>query len=176
MKSNTFIKDSNIEDLIYLDNQLIGEYKDMLNIIIHNPDKKYYFENFNKIELKVAKIILKSYSKALKNYYRKNEITITTHKLRQKLKKHYYLDSFQIYKDTLSFETIDKVEFKRIENKDIIIIEGTMSVYGINNEYGFYSVDQDNFIPIDEIEENKKIAIEALSGPDVIHYVKRRVR
>ena len=51
-----------------------------------------------------------------------------------------------------------------------------MSVYGINNEYGFYSVDQDNFIPIDEIEENKKIAIEALSGPDVIHYVKRRVR
>lgn len=51
-----------------------------------------------------------------------------------------------------------------------------VSVYGINNEYGFYNVDQDDFILMDEIEENKKLVIEALSGADVIHYVKRRVR
>lgn len=176
MKLNTFVKDRDVDELVYLDNKLIGNYKDMINIIIRNPDIKYHFENFSLVELKVARTILRAYNNYLKNYYKRNGVTITTHRLRQRIKKHYYLDSFNAYKYTLPFDSIDSIEFKKIENRDIIIIEGIVSVYGINNEYGFYNVDQDDFIPMDEIEENKKLVIEALSGADVIHYVKRRVR
>lgn len=176
MKPNTFVKDYDVEDLIYLDNKLIGDYVAMLNIIINNPEQKYHFENLSKVELKTARTILKIYNKIQKDYYRKNGITITTHKLKQKVKKHYYLDVLSIYKDSLPFESIDKVEFKRIDNRDIIIIEGSVSIYGISNEYGFYNIEQDEFIPIDELEENKKLTLEVLQGPDVIQYVKRRVR
>ena len=176
MKSNTFIKDIDVEDLVYLDNKLIGDYKEMINIIIRKPDVKYHFQNFSQMELKVVKMILKTYNKRLKNNYKKNGITITTHRLRQQLKKHFYLDSFNTCNYTLPFDSIDNIEFKRIENRDVITIEGMVSVYGISNEYGFYNIEQDDFISIDEIEENKKMSIETLAGKDLIHYVKKRVR
>lgn len=176
MKPNTFIKDRDVDDLIYLDNKIIGDYKSMINTIIRKPDVKYHFENFSQAELKTARIMLRSYNRKLKNNYKKNGITITTHRLKQQIKKHYYLDSFLTYKYTLPFEWVDKIEFKKIENRDIITIEGIVSVYGISNEYGFYNIDQDDFIPINELEENKKILIETLTGKDIIHHVKRRVR
>ena len=100
MKPNTFIKRNKSEDIIYLNKKIIGNYINMINVIINNPEEKYNFENFNKQELKLAKIITKIYSKKIKDRYTKKTITITTHKLKQKIKKYYYLDMFNFYKDT----------------------------------------------------------------------------
>jgi hypothetical protein len=176
MRVKVFRKDCDVDDLIYLDGRIIGGYSDMLNIIISNLDIKYNFENFNKLELKGIRLILKKCKRAQREYYNKTGVTITNHRLKNKVKQHYYLDLPSAYKEPIPFENTDKAEFLREEKRDIIMIEGTVYVYGINNEYGFYNVDQDEFIPIDELEENKKFIIELLKGHEVIHYVKRRLK
>lgn len=176
MKPNTFIKDSDLEDLIYLDNKIVGDYPDMLNIIINSPNIKYNFENFNKTELRAIRMILKNYNRTFKENFRSKNITITTHKVKHKAKKYYYLDAINSYRDPLPFENITNIEFKKIDNRDVILIEGTVSVYGIKNEYGFYNIEQDEFVTIDELEENPNLVVEPLTGPDIFHYVKRRVR
>ena len=148
----------------------------MVNIIINNPKEKYNFENFTKEELKFAKIINKINFRENKNKYNKKTLTVATHKLNQRTKKYYYLEMLNFYKDIVLFENIEKIEFKRIDNREIVIIEGIISVNGIKNNYGFYNLEDDLFIPIEELEENKNLLIETLSGPDVLHYVKKRVR
>jgi len=176
MKVKVFTKDTDIEDLIYLDNKFIGDFPKMINIIINNLDTDYKFINFNKQELKFIKLILKNYKLKEKEKYTKSNLTVVTHKLTQKVKRIYNLDKFNYNKDKLIFESIDKLEFKKVNNRDIVIIEGIISVRGLKNNYGFYNIEEDLFIPIDELEENKNLLIESLSGPNKLHYVKKRVR
>ena len=175
MKVKIFKKDSTISNVIYLDNKIIGDYKDMLNIIINNPNQKYKFINFDELELKALKAIIKKQTRDQKEIYRKITATITTHKLQEKTKRYYYINAINSYRKPFPFVKIDSVELKRIEQRDIMIVEGLIESYGISNEYGFYDIDEDKFIPYEELENKKNIKLELLDGPDVIHYVKKRV-
>ena len=178
MKINTFIK--NEKEQIYLNNESIGDFAKMLNIIINSPETKYKFKNFSKIELKVAKLIIKEYKEYLVNQYQKEQLTIVTHCLKFKDRKHFILNRKNIesleYKILYYFQTIDNVELKSVANSDIMIIEGIVCLYGIYNEYGFYNIDKDEFIHSDELETNPNIVITTLEEQNKLHYVRKRVR
>lgn len=168
-----FVKEK--DNKIYLNNELVGNLVDVINIMIENSGKRYNFINFTKIEIKGIKLVIESYNNYLTNRYKKEHLTIATHVLKYKTKR------YHSFKNSLSelfknFQSINEIEFKRIANKNIIIVSGTLCIYGIKNEYGLYDIDNDEFITNKQLEENQNKLIEELNEEKIFHYVRKRVR
>lgn len=178
MNNNIFIKEVNTNQ-INLNNNSIVSFADMINIILNNPNTKYHFANFTKEELKIIRQLVKKRNNNFLINKHKNEITIVTHALKYKIKKYYSLDNLYSLEETpvlTEFETVDQIKLEKIGKKYIIVIEGITSIYGINNEYGFYNIDKDEFIPNSMLNDIKDIKIEVLRDQQVLHYVRKRVR
>ena len=177
MKKGFFVKEDMIgEKEIYFEGRLLDGYTDVLNTILDNKDIEFYFKGFSKEELRLFKSIIKAYKNKKIDYMNSN-LTIITHSLKYKDTKYYYLDRMNVGNKILKdFTSIEKIDIKKLQNKYIVIVAGTVYLYGVKNELGFYDVENDNFIFDDDLENTKRIVIEELRNHDALHYVRKRTR
>lgn len=187
MKENTLyfmkkIDEKTKEPQIYLNDALIRGYPEMLKIIIKNKNSEFEFYGFNKKELKGIEIFMIEYSKYLNNISKRTHLAMITHTLRYYDQRSFFLtkegDNTLDYLELADFETIDQINFKNY-HKDFNILEvevkGTICLYGIKNNYGFYDVNSDELISSETIKR-EEMKVSTVEDKKRNVYIRERIK
>lgn len=163
---------------IYLnDDNFIGGYAEMMNYILKNPEIEVGFQNFSKMELMGIRALMLNYKKYLDKYNDQAHSVTVTHALRYPCTERIFLNSSKCsvsnYQTLDLFEDIDSINFQKNGSHMIATVNGTVCLYGIQNEYGFYAVENDTFIANKTIDEDDDMKVEDIQQQNLL--VKRRL-
>ena len=162
---------------IYMDyDHFIGGYVELMEFILEHSDEQFHFQGFQKEELLGIRSLMVKYSEYVDSNEKEMSSVTVTHALRFPFTQRIFVNrgssNIADYKTLSLYETIDAIEFKENGNGLFVIVDGTICLYGIYNDYGFYAVETGEFFSSQSIDEEDDMVVEDINVQPLM--VKRR--
>ena len=164
MKKHFFInRGTSMEPEIYLDDKIfLGGFNEMLVYIFSNYTKGkvfYSYKGFNKSEINGINSCLFKFCQFFNENINHNAIVESTHALKIKVTDSFFLDDIAMLLKVLStFMYVDSIEYKNVNDRKMVIVNGRKVLHGILCDDGFYCIETGEFFEKNCLNK-KEIAI-----------------